>query len=238
VAEVATWRHLAAHLADNHYRATNLYEQFDGFWKLEPLIIRDVAPRRPVVADLLLGGDRVHAAQVIKQADVLMLHHLVPDQVAAGSLRPNLDHYEPRTAHGSSLSPAVHASLLARAGRAREALDLLRTAMRVDLDDVTGATAAGVHLATMGGVWQAVAWGVAGLRPAGKALHIDPRPVAGWDRLDLRLRFRGSRVRVVIEPRRASVEADPPIAVSGPAGCPACTVSHADFALSSKEDSR
>ena len=33
--------------------------------------------------------------------------------------RPNLDYYEPRTAHGSSLSPATHAALLARAGRLR-----------------------------------------------------------------------------------------------------------------------
>ena len=48
-----------------------------------------------------------------------MLHHLVPDEVAPGSLGPNLDFYEPRTAHGSSLSPGVHASLFARAGQAR-----------------------------------------------------------------------------------------------------------------------
>ena len=44
-------------------------------------------------------------SQLIKQADVLMLHHLVPDEVVPGSLAANLDFYEPRTAHGSSLSP-------------------------------------------------------------------------------------------------------------------------------------
>ena len=62
-------------------------------------------------------------AQVLKQADVLMLHHLVPDEVAPGSLEPNLDFYEPRTAHGSSLSPGVHASLLRPRGRLDEALE-------------------------------------------------------------------------------------------------------------------
>ena len=50
-----------------------------------------------------------------------MLHHLVPDEVAPGSLAANLDFYEPRTAHGSSLSPGIHAALLARAGRLAEA---------------------------------------------------------------------------------------------------------------------
>ena len=74
----------------------------------------------PVAADLLLGRDRVAQSQLIKQPDVLMAHHLVPDQVMPGSLGPNLDYYDPRTAHGSSLSPAVTASLLARAaGRMR-----------------------------------------------------------------------------------------------------------------------
>ena len=53
---------------------------------------------------------------MVKQADVLMLHLLVPEETAPGSLEPNLASYGPRTAHGSSLSPAVHAALLARAG--------------------------------------------------------------------------------------------------------------------------
>ena len=93
-----------------------------------------------------------------------MLHHLVPDEVAPGSLVPNLDFYEPRTAHGSSLSPAIHAALLARAGRFGPALEALRIAARIDLDDLTGTTAGGLHLATMGGLWQALAFGFAGAR--------------------------------------------------------------------------
>jgi hypothetical protein len=49
-----------------------------------------------VAVDLLLGRDRVARSQLIKQPDVLMLHHLVPDQVEPGSLGPNLDYYDPR----------------------------------------------------------------------------------------------------------------------------------------------
>jgi len=62
------------------------------------------------------------------QADVQMLHHVLPDEVAAGSLEPNMAFYEPRTAHGSSLSPAIHAGLLARVGRMDEAVELLKLA--------------------------------------------------------------------------------------------------------------
>ena len=137
-AERARWLTIADALVDGYDRASGLYEQFAGFFELEPLVIEEIAPRRPIAADLLLGAERTAGAQVLKQADVLMLHHLLPDEVAPGSLVPNLDFYEPRTAHGSSLSPAIHASLLARAGRYRPALDALQIAARIDLDDLTG----------------------------------------------------------------------------------------------------
>lgn len=197
-AEREAWERLADALVDGLDRESGLYEQFAGFLELEPLVIEDLA-ERPVAAEALLGRERVQGAQVLKQADVLMLHHLVPHEAASGSLEPNLSFYEPRTAHASSLSPGVHASLLARAGRLPEALELLRLASRIDLDDLTGTTAAGLHLAAMGSVWQALAWGLLGLRPAGDALAIDPRLPPGWDALELRVRFRGARVRVRME---------------------------------------
>jgi trehalose/maltose hydrolase-like predicted phosphorylase len=60
-----------------------------------------------------------------------MLHYLVPEEVAPGSLTANLDFYEPRTALGSTLSPGVHAALLARAGRLDQALGARPAASRV-----------------------------------------------------------------------------------------------------------
>ena len=142
-AERRGWLDLAASLVDGYNPQTRLYEQFAGFDTLEPLVIADIAPHRPIAADLLLGPERTRGAQVLKQADVLMLHHLVPDEVAPGSLEPNLEHYEPRTAHGSSLSPAIHASLFARTGRLTAAVEALKLACRIDVEDLTGTTAGG-----------------------------------------------------------------------------------------------
>jgi trehalose/maltose hydrolase-like predicted phosphorylase len=198
-AERAEWLRIADALVDGYDPMSGLYEQFAGFFGLEPLVIADFAPRRPIAADLLLGAERTRSAQVLKQADVLMLHQLVPGETAPGSLLPNLDFYEPRTAHGSSLSPAVHAFLFARAGRFREALGALRIAARIDLDDLTGSTASGLHLATMGGLWQALAFGFAGVSPSGDALVVDPRLPPEWGALELGLRFRGSPFRLRID---------------------------------------
>ena len=216
--ESSQWRDLAGRLVDGYDPVTGRYEQFAGYFGLEPLLIADVAAP-PVAADLLLGRERVAASQLIKQPDVLMLHHLVPDQVEPGSLAPNLDYYGPRTAHGSSLSPAVTASLLARAGRPDEALAMLRTALALDLDDLTGTTGAGLHMANLGGVWQAVLAGIAGVRVRAGALTVDPRLPSGWESLQLRFRCLGRRVRLDITRERTRISADGPLmaAVAGEA---------------------
>ena len=211
--EQQRWRDLADDLVDGYDPDTGIYEQFAGFGRLEPLVIAEVAPRRPIAADLLLGAERTQGAQVIKQADVLMLHHLVPDEVAPGSLEPNLRFYEPRTAHGSSLSPAIHASVLARARDFDRALQALHIAARMDLDDLTGSTAQGLHLATMGGTWQALAYGFAGLRPRAGMLHVDPVLPPSWSALEMRVRFRGSRVHIRQERARLSIWTDGRVSV-------------------------
>jgi hypothetical protein len=210
--EIASWRDLADRLVDGYDPATGRYEQFAGYNRLEPLLVADVA-RPPVAVDVLLGQERVAASQLIKQPDVLMLHHLAPEETTAGSLEPNLDFYAPRTAHGSSLSPALSAALLARAGRADEARVLLRTALNLDLDDLTGTTASGLHLAALGGLWQALLSGFAGVRVRGGVLSVDPRLPSSWGSLELRFGCLGRKVRLRVTPDKVDIETDAPLHV-------------------------
>jgi trehalose/maltose hydrolase-like predicted phosphorylase len=197
--ELQTWQHLADALVDGFDPATGVYEEFAGFFDLEPLLIRDVAPRRPITADLLLGAEKVRSAQIVKQADVLMLHHLLPDEVEPGSLAANLDFYEPRTAHGSSLSPGIHAALFARADRMDDALAMLRITAGIDTNDLSRTGAGGVHLGAMGSLWQALAYGIAGLRPDGDALVVDPSLPGAWPALELGVEFRGVPLHLRLE---------------------------------------
>jgi trehalose/maltose hydrolase-like predicted phosphorylase len=117
----------------------------------------------------------------------------------------------------------VHAALLARAGDPDRALELFRLACRLDLDDLTGTTAGGLHLATFGGVWQALVHGFLGLRPAGGTLHLNPELPAAWEEVAVRLRFHGCRVRVRASHDRLGLEADGPLRVAV-AGQPTGTV--------------
>jgi len=214
--EIEQWRTVADALVDGYDPATGRYEQFVGYDDLEPLVIGDHA-QTPVAADLLLGRERISRSQVVKQPDVLMLHHLVPEETAPGSLRPNLEFYEPRCSHGSSLSPAIHAALFARAGRPDEALRLFRMACRLDLDNLTGTSAGGLHVATFGGVWQALVFGFAGIRPGpGGVLAVDPHVPASWRRLRIRLLFGGRRLEVSAGPEDLHISGDGPVPVVVP----------------------
>jgi alpha,alpha-trehalose phosphorylase len=95
---------------------------------------------------------------------------------------------------------------------------MLRLTARIDLDDTGHTTAGGLHLAAMGSVWRTLALGFAGLRPVGDALAIDPVLAPGWDMLELRVRFRNSRVRVRVGPGAVEASADPPVSALSPAG--------------------
>ncbi len=193
--EQRDWQETARRLATSRLDASGAHEQFAGFFDLDPVLAESVGTP-PVAADSLLGHDRIQQVQVIKQADVLMLHHLLPDRMAAGSLEADLDYYLPRTAHGSSLSPAITASVLARAGRSSESGRWFELAARFDLDDISGTTAGGLHLATMGGLWQALAFGVIGLRPNGNVLTVAPMVPEAWGHVTLRVTHRSIPLQI------------------------------------------
>jgi trehalose/maltose hydrolase-like predicted phosphorylase len=203
-AETATWRRIADAF-EIRPDERGIYEQFTGYDQLEALSVHDVG-RPPMSADAMMGRDVIARTQIIKQPDVMMAYHLVPHLLDADAFEPNLDLAIERTAHGSSLSPAISASLLLRARRWREAVELFELAAFLDLDDLTGTTAGGLHLATMGGLWQAVTVGLLGLRPLESGLAFDPRVPPDLGPVRHRLMYRGQPIDVRVSGERSSVE--------------------------------
>ena len=113
--------------------------------------------------------------------------------VAICKPRANYDYYEPITCHGSSLSPGIHAAVAARLGDMHTAVEDFKMAAAIDLADNMGNAARGLHMATMGGLWQAAVQGFAGLQRRHDALLIDPHLPPSWKRVRVPLWFRGAR---------------------------------------------
>ncbi|HSN11898.1 MAG TPA: glycosyl hydrolase family 65 protein, partial [Propionibacteriaceae bacterium] len=76
------------------------------------------------------------------------------------------------------------------------AVSYFAEAVHVDLADLHHNADAGVHAASVGGVWSALVGGFGGMRDYGGTITFDPRLPDGWDYLSFPLTLRGSRVRV------------------------------------------
>lgn len=193
---------------------TLLIEQFDGFSDLEDCRPEDLVER--LVDDGEYWGWPNGVAvftQVSKQPAVVQLFHLdhtFPVEVQ----RANYDFYEPRCAHGSSLSHSVHALVAARLGELDEAyryfwrtatIDLLSTSKAV----VGGTFIGGIHTAACGGAYQVAAFGFGGLDALEGVLHLAPRLPARWDALEFSAVLRGQLVRIRATHEQVSITADP-----------------------------
>jgi trehalose/maltose hydrolase-like predicted phosphorylase len=201
--ELADWRDAAARIVTGLDAATGLYEQFAGYHRLEPLDLSSYADRK-VPIDVVIGRERTQRSQVVKQADVVALMALLPEEFPGAMAETNFRHYEPRCAHGSSLSAGMHALVAARLGDAELALRHLRQAATADLEDNPN-SAGGVRIAGLGGVWQAVVLGFAGLDLSDDAIGINPRLPPHWRSMSFGVRWRERSVRVHIVGTRVRV---------------------------------
>jgi HAD superfamily hydrolase (TIGR01509 family) len=192
--EVAAWEELARDLYLPGPNDDGVIEQFRGFFDLEPYPLTPQERFNPPLRRLF-EAEKVNRSQLIKQADVLMLPFLFPERFTDEVLAANYAYYEPRTDHGSSLSPSVHAALAARLGLRDQAQHYWRRSLWLDLSNNMGNAALGVHAACMGGTWRALVFGLLGVRfgPDGPVLTpgTEARVPGTWNGVELRLQYRG-----------------------------------------------
>ncbi|MFD0427393.1 glycosyl hydrolase family 65 protein [Streptomyces zhihengii] len=136
----------------------------------------------------------------MKQADILLLAHLLPDVFDPATLARAYDYYEPRTAHESSLSAAPHGVVAARLGRADAALAFLSRAARYNLDYTPREDYRnGLHLSAYAGAWQILVEGFLGATPVDKdTLALAPRLPPAWRELTVPLAYQGRRLIVCL----------------------------------------
>ncbi|RMF33463.1 MAG: beta-phosphoglucomutase, partial [Chloroflexi bacterium] len=171
---------------------SGLIEQFEGFFDLEDVDLAAYEPRTRSM-QAILGNEGINRVQVLKQPDVLMLLYLLREHYDRETLQVNWDYYAPRTDHtyGSSLGPAIHAILACALGKPEEAYEHFMRAALVDLEDLRGNAADGIHAASAGGVWQALVFGFGGIRLTDEGPVANPCLPPGWTRLRFRLQHRG-----------------------------------------------
>jgi kojibiose phosphorylase len=210
--EVEEWLTRAERIRLPARNSGGVIEQFDGYFGLETLPVthddNDMPKYPPGYHHYNLAG-----INLVKQADVVMLTYVLPDEFGDEVKRANYEYYEPLTLHKSSLSTAIHAIMSIEVGDPRRAIQYFRRSAFVDLVDNQGNTAEGIHIASAGGTWQMIVCGFGGFRVRNGQMTFKPWLPPDWDAVGFRLKWRGITVSVSANHSSAA------FLLEGPEGC-------------------
>ena len=193
------WQDVADHIVFFYDETSGVIEQFENFFNLI-----EVSPEFIEQADqslqVIFGIEGANERQVLKQADVIMLLCLFRDQFDQRTWQANWDAYMPKTDHvyGSSLGPSFHAWAACEMNRPEEAYEHFMLAARADLRNPRGNAGDGIHAASAGGVWQAIAFGFAGLRLTEDGYSLNPRLPQHWKRVAFSFCHKGEQHKVEV----------------------------------------
>lgn len=140
----------------------------------------------------------IYRYQVLKQADVVLAHVLLPDRFPWYEKRRDFRYYEELTTGDSSLSACIQGILAFELDDHHRALEHVRTTAFVDMHDVKGNVRDGLHTAAMGGAWMALVFGLAGMRRSGTRVSFSPVTPDSLPSYSFVITMQGSRLSVSV----------------------------------------
>ena len=172
--EVSEWMRAAENMYVPYDDKLKIIPQDDDFLDKEPWDFRNTpADNYPLL--LFYHPLNIYRKQVIKQADVVLAMFLLGDAFSLEAKKRNFDFYDPLTTGDSSLSSCVEAIIAAQVGDIDKAIRYGMAALLMDLADVGGNVKDGCHIASMGGTWMMLTYGLAGMRDHDGTLSFWPR---------------------------------------------------------------
>jgi alpha,alpha-trehalose phosphorylase len=172
--EIEAWMHAAESMYVTYDEKLQIIPQDDSFLDREPWDFRNTpSDRYPLL--LFYHPLNIYRKQVIKQADVVLAMFLLGNTFSSEEKKRNFEFYDPLTTGDSSLSSCVEAIVAAQVGDTEKAIRYGMAALLMDLADVGGNVKDGCHIASMGGTWMMLAYGLGGMRDDDGMLSFWPR---------------------------------------------------------------
>lgn len=198
--EIEEWNLVQSKIYLPRKEGTQLLEQFEGYFDLREVTIQEYDKNDWPIRPAELKTMKTKETQIIKQADVVMLLHLMGEEFDEETTKLNYSYYEKRTLHGSSLSPSIYSIMGLKVGDDTKAYRYLRRAAFIDLINLQKNTREGIHAANAGGVWQTVVFGFAGLSiDADGILNITPKMPKEWEGVTFRIHYLNSWLEISID---------------------------------------
>lgn len=198
--ETDQWKEIQEKMYLPRKEHTKLLEQFEGYFALDNVTIEAYDENDWPIRPEALKHKKARETQINKQADVVMLLHLMGDEFDEETTKLNYSYYEKRTLHGSSLSPSIYSVMGLKVGDDSKAYRYLKRAAFIDLVDLQKNAREGIHAANTGGVWQTVVFGFAGVAIGEDGvLQITPNMPGEWEGLSFRLHYLNSFVEITVD---------------------------------------
>jgi trehalose/maltose hydrolase-like predicted phosphorylase len=221
--EIATWQRMSRKMFVP-FHGDGIISQFEGYEDLQELdwdAYRDKYDDLQRLDRILRAeGDDPDHYQLAKQADTVMLFFLFPEselrrlfdqlgyEYRPDTARKNIDYYDKRTSHGSTLSFITHAGALA-AIEPESSWERFMVALESDVGDVQGGTTKeGIHMGVMSGTLDLVQRGYVGSEIRDGVLYFDPKLANRLEGLSFAMQFRRTPLRVTLEGGELTVAAD------------------------------
>jgi len=221
--EIATWQHMSRKMFVP-FHGDGIISQFEGYEDLQELDWDAYREKYDSVQrlDRILRaeGDDPDHYQLAKQADTVMLFFLFSErelrrlfeqlgyEYRPDTARKNIEYYDKRTSHGSTLSFITHAGALA-AIDPESSWERFMVALESDVVDVQGGTTKeGIHMGVMAGTLDLVQRGYIGSEIRDGVLYFDPKLADRLEGLSFAMQFRGTPIRVTLENGELTVVAD------------------------------
>ncbi|MBO4229991.1 MAG: glycoside hydrolase family 65 protein [Clostridia bacterium] len=194
---IDAWKSAAERIFLPKPNENGIIPEHDGYLAL-PVIVAEQETSASKNPEARKRADEygINKCQCSKQADIVSLLYLMEDQFDAETKRRNFYFYEHNCFHHSSLSLNTHSCLAADLGERDMAYSLFERAAMIDMGTDPGSSSAGIHSASLGGIWQCVVLGFGGVRRVGEELRIEPNLPDAWNELTFRISWKGQRLLI------------------------------------------
>ena len=181
-------------------RSDGLVLECEGFDRLAEPRFDELWTDRSRTFAAQVSQERIYRSKCLKQADVLMMMMLFPNDFIRDEVAKAWDYYVPYTTHDSSLSAGAHAIIACRLGLHRDAWKFWEQSSLIDLDMTHGGASEGIHIANAGANWQIAVLGFAGMSTAMDTQTLTLRPCLpdAWTSLTFSITWKRTPVEVRI----------------------------------------
>lgn len=149
--------------------------------------------------------EQVNKMQISKQADVMILFLLMEDLFSLEVKKANWNYYEPKTLHDSSLSLSTHVILASDMKDKKMAYELFQRAIRIDAGENMKTSDAGIHAASVAGIWQSIVFGFGGVRMLHGKLRVCPSLPENWNSLDFFIYWQGQKLHIEMDKKQLMI---------------------------------